>query len=86
MSEINKLFLDMVNEYDLELTRQDHILDLVFASQPSLIESITTTPGMSDHEAVIFFTVLINKKKTRKAFAFHKGRLHNLKDELKSFQ
>ena len=62
----------------------------VFASQPSLIESITTTPGMSDHEAVIFsintHSVLMNKKETRKVFVFHKARLHNLKDDLKSFQ
>ena len=95
MSEINSLFLDMVNEYGLEQciqepTRQDHILDLVFASQPSLIESITTTPGMSDHEAVIFsintHSVLINKKETCKVFVFHKARLHNLKDDFKSFQ
>ena len=59
MLEINTLFLVVVNEYGLEQcvhesTRHDHLLDLVFASQPSLIESITTTPGMSDHEAVIF--------------------------------
>ena len=73
------------NEYGLALeqcvqepTRQDHILDLVLA------------PGMSDHEAVIFsintHSVLINKKETRKVFVFHKARLHNLKDDMKSFQ
>ena len=70
MSEINTLFLDMVNEYGLEQcvqepTRQDHKLDLVSASQPSLIESITTTPGMFNYEAVIFsintHSVLIKK-------------------------
>ena len=74
MSEINTLFLDMVNEYGLEQcvqepTRLDHI---IFASQPSLIESITTTPGMSNHKAVIFsintHSVLINKKEIRKVF------------------
>ena len=77
MLEINTLFFDVVNEYDLEQcvhesTRHDHLLDLVFASQPSLIESITTTPGMSDHEAVIFsintHSVLINKKNMQKCF------------------
>ena len=75
MLEINMLFLDVVNEYGLEQcvhesTRHDHLLDLVFASQPYLIESITTTPGMSDHEAFIFcintHSVLMNKKKTWK--------------------
>ena len=94
MSEINTLFLD-VNDYGLEQcvqepTREDHTLDLVFASQPSLIESITTTPGISDHEAVIFsinaHSVPSNKKKPRKTFVYHKANLQNLKNDLKSFQ
>ena len=45
---------------------------------------------MSNHKVVIFsinaHSVLINKKETCKVFEFHKARLHNLKDDLKSFQ
>ncbi len=82
MSEINTLFLD-VNDYGLEQcvqepTREDHTLDLVFASQPS------------DHEAIIFsinaHSVPSNKKKPRKTFVYHKANLQNLKNDLKSFQ
>ena len=55
-----------------------------------IIESITTTPGMSKNEVIIFpinaHSVLINKKETCKVFVFHNARLHNLKDDLKSFQ
>ena len=92
---MDTLFLDVINEYGLEQcvqepTRKEHTLDLVFASQPSLIESITTTPGMSDHEAIIFsintYSVPANKKKPRKIFIYHKANVQNLKGDLKSFQ
>ena len=77
MSEINTLFLDVVNDYGLEQcvqepTREDH------------------TQGMSDHEAIIFsinaHSVPSNKKKPRKTFVYHKANLQNLKNDLKSFQ
>ena len=49
-------------------TRQNHILDLVFASKPTLIKDVTIAPGMSDHEIVTFHIdgsrPCINKKKT----------------------
>ena len=59
MSAMSTLFFNVVNDYGLEQcvqepTRQSHMLDLVFAaSQPFLIESILTIPGISDHETVI---------------------------------
>ena len=71
ISEMNTLFPDVINEYGLEQcvqepTRKEHTLDLIFASQPFLIGSITTTPGMSDHEAIIFsintYSVPANKR------------------------
>ena len=57
--EVNSMFLDMVNEFGLEqqvyeCTRGNHILDLVFASQPNVINNIFTIPGMSDHDAISF--------------------------------
>ena len=57
--EINNKFLDTINEFGLEqqvreCTRGSHILDIVLSSQPHTIKYVTVTPGMSDHEAVIF--------------------------------
>ena len=48
--EVNSMFLDIVNEFGLEqqvyeCTRENHILDLVFVSQPNPINKIDTIPG-----------------------------------------
>ena len=57
--EVNNTFLDIINEFDLEqqiseCTRGNHILDIVLSSQPHTINHVTVTPGMSDHEAIVF--------------------------------
>ena len=57
--EVNSMFLDAVNDFGLEqqvyeYTRGNHILGLVFASQPNIINNIVTIPGMSDHDAISF--------------------------------
>ena len=75
------MFLDLVNEFGLEqqmyeCTRENHVLDLVFASQPNTINKICTIPGMSDHDT-ISFEALTNLEKQkiqgRKVFQFHKA-------------
>ena len=63
--EINNTFLDTINEFGLEQqvrerTRGSHILDIVLSSQPHTIKYVTVTPGMSDHEAVIYLKCLLN--------------------------
>ena len=57
--DTNDVFVDTANSYNLDQfvyspTRQNHTLDLVFASKPTLIKEVTTAPGMSDHEVGIF--------------------------------
>ena len=57
--EVNSMFLDAVNDFGLEqqvykYTRGNHILDLVFASQPNIINNIVTISGLSDHDAISF--------------------------------
>ena len=52
---LNEVFIDIINNHNLEQfvnspTRQNHALDLVFASTPFLIKELHTAPGMSDHE------------------------------------
>ena len=56
---LNEAFVDIINNHNLEQfvsspTRQNHVLDLVFVSTPSLIKELHTAPGMSDHEIVTF--------------------------------
>jgi len=59
---LNEIFIDTVDNDNLEQfvnspTRQNHVLDLVFTSTPSLIKELFTAPGMSDHETVTFSIV-----------------------------
>jgi len=53
----------MVNDFHLqqfvqESTRDNHTLDLIFCSDPSRLTSVTVTPGLSDHEAILFVSIL----------------------------
>ena len=93
--DLNDVFIDIVNNYNLEQfvylpSRQNHTLDLVFASRPTLIKEVTIAPGMSDHEIVVFsincLRASINKKKPHKIFLFHKGDISGLRDQLQQFQ
>ena len=57
-TKLNNLFVDIINDAGLEQfvtfpTRQENVLDLVFSTY-SNISDISTIPGMSDHEAVVF--------------------------------
>ena len=92
---LNEVFIDIINNHNLEQlvhspTRQNHVLDLVFASTPSLIKELGTAPGMSDHEIISFFInckhLLINKKVPRRVYLYHKGDIPSLKSELQEFE
>ena len=92
---MNEVFIDTINNHNLEQfvnspTRQNHILDLVFASTPSLIKELHTAPGMSDHEIVMFSIdckrPLINRKAPRRVYLYYKGDILGLKNELQQFQ
>ena len=92
---LNEVFIDIINNHNLEQcvnspTRQNHVLDLVFASTPFLIKEPRTAPGMSDHEIVMFSINCkhpsINKKAPRRVHFYHKGDISSLKSELQEFQ
>ena len=56
--EINDLFLDFINDYNLEQlihkpTRGKNILYLVSSSHPAFISHVSIIPGISDHDAVL---------------------------------
>ena len=93
-SELNNLFLDVVNDVGLEQfvtspTRWESILDLVFSTY-SNISDLSIIPGMSDHEAVVFCVDMesktTNNKIEHKAALYHKANLESIKDDLSSFQ
>jgi len=87
-SELNNLFLDIVNNVGLEqfVTSQENILDLVFSTY-SNISDLRIIPGMSDHEAIIFCIDIESantySKLEHKAVLYHKA---NLEDDLLDFQ
>ena len=93
--ETLNIFIDIINNHNLEQlvhspTRQNHVLDLVFASTPSLIKELGTAPGMSDHEIISFSSnckhLSINKKAPCRVYLYHKGDIPSLKSELQEFQ
>ena len=90
-SELNNLFLDIVNDVGLEQfvtppTRRESILDLVFSN----ISDLSIIPGMSDHEAVVFCVDMESKttynKIEHQAALYHKANLESIKGDLSSFQ
>ena len=92
---LNEALIDIINNHNLEQfvsspTRQNHVLDLVCVSTPSLIKELHTAPGMSDHEIVTFLIncnrPLVNKKASRRIYLYHKGDITGLKNELQEFQ
>ena len=67
------------------LTRFDSFLDLVFSSNPGLIQACHVTPGLSDHGAFLFEIDTSPKfipKPPRKIYLFHKADYTSLKSYL----
>ena len=59
--------IDTFNDHCLEQmmnlpTRGQNILDLFFTTNPTLVNKISTTPGISDHDAIIYAEVNIKPK------------------------
>ena len=57
--ELNSLFLEIIDDYGLELlvyqpTRQGNILDIILTSDPDMITNVDIAPGISDHEVICF--------------------------------
>ena len=55
-TEVNNLFVDVINDFSLEqqVFGNENVLDLVLTTSPYLIDNIKVVTGMSDHEAVTF--------------------------------
>jgi hypothetical protein len=69
-------------------TRGENILDLCLTTHPGLVEKATTTPGLSDHDAVevlLNMKAKINKKAPRKVFMYSKANMKELEEDLKTF-
>ena len=86
-------FLELLDDFNLnqlvtEPTRGNHVLDLLIASQPSIISDISIIPGMSDHEAITSKLVIGNKRPItvkRKIYLYHKANLDEIKVRIQSF-
>jgi len=81
-SELNNLFLDILDDVGLEKfvtspTRQESILDLVFSTY-SNISGLRIIPGISDHEAVVFY-IDIESVNTYNKLEHKAALYHNLK-------
>ena len=84
--------LEIIIEFGLQImvndpTRieSDNILDLIPTSNPSIITNTHTTPGMSDHEAVIFevnLNPIRNRKPPHKVFKYKSADWCKLKNEI----
>ena len=89
-SNLNKLFLDIINDASLEqyihlLTWQDSILDLVFSSHPQ-VSNLDIGPGISHHDATTFDFDIIHKSTSsinqHEVALYHKGDLQSIKNDL----
>jgi len=89
-SELNSLFLDIVDDSSLEQfvidpTRNENILDLVFTSHQT-VSDISIVPGMSDHEAVFFrinAEAYVPQNVTEHTvFLYHKGNVDAIRKDM----
>jgi hypothetical protein len=82
--------LDIKDEFNLEQlqlnpSRENNNLDLFFTDHPSLIKSCDTSPGISDHHAIVIDSNLkpsYNKPKRRNIYLFKKANWENIKEEI----
>ena len=80
-------FIEILHEHTLvqmvdKPTRLNNTLDLFLTTNPTLVNKITTLPGLSDHDAV-YVDVNIkpqsNKQTPRKVYIFKKADLNHFK-------
>ena len=78
---LSESLLDIVTEAGLSQmnsspTRGDHLLDLYFTNNPTLVRQVKVRPGLGDHDSAIMVDSLIkplvNKSVSRKVYQFHK--------------
>ena len=82
--------LDIRDEFNLEQlqlnpSRENNNPDLFFTDHPSLIKSCDTSPGISDHHAIVINSNLkpsYNKPKRRNIYLFKKANWENMNEEI----
>ena len=81
---------DMAQEFGLERmqlspSRESNVLDLYFATYPSLVKSCYTVPGISDHHMlVVDCDVKPRYNKHRKLYIYKKANWTNIKSNLRA--
>ena len=78
---IIKKMMDVTNDLSLiqhihKPTRGKNILDLLFSTNPDMVQNVTVAPGMSDYDIVlanINTKLQANKKKPRMVCLYSKG-------------
>ena len=66
-----------------DTTRYTNTIDVIFTTNPSLIKSSVSVPGISDHHAILVDSLIrpiITNTKKRKVYAFAKENWNNLND------
>ena len=90
---INKAYIDTFNHIGCEQmvnfpTRVNNILDIFCTNRPSLVDRISTVPGLSDHDIVLVDTNILparQKPVKRKIFLWKRADKSSMSDDLKQF-
>ena len=88
-----EVFIDTLHDHHLtqlqkEPSREDRVLDLICSNKPSLAKCVTTTPGISDHLAVVCdnnITPAYHKKAPRTVYMFSKANWGKMREAAKTF-
>ena len=83
-------FLDTLHDHHLtqmhkEPSRENRVFDLVCTSKPSLVKSVSTTPGISDHLAVVCDSDIVPAYHRKAVYMFSKANWGKMKEAAKSF-
>ena len=87
---IQETLVDLANNHSItqvhsDSTRDDNLLDLMFTSNPSLVKSSTSIPGISDHDITITDLDIrpqYVKQKKRKVYKYNKANWEAIASEL----
>ena len=92
--EVNQTCLDIsrdlfLNQTVHEPTRLNNTLDLIFTTNPDLVNNVQVKPGISDHDSVSVDVPLkadINRKKARTVHLYNKANKDEMEKEIKNFK
>ena len=86
---IHQRLIDLTSEHNLtqihdQPTRNGKLLDLVFTTNPSLIKSSVSVPGISDHDIVVTdvdIKPVYSSQKPKKVYKWNKANWDNIKSD-----